>query len=91
MLGYALNAPSDDVQKMRLKQIRTFIGAMAEDNPDLANKIFHMIYSPDNMRGVKQERYIKLLENMLQDGERYKEEYRKASEEAFERQQEYND
>ena len=91
MLGYALNAPSDEVQRMRLKQIRTFIGAISTDNPDLGNKIFHMIYSPDNMRGVKQERYIKLLENMLQDGERYKEEYRKASEEAFERQQEYND
>ena len=91
LLGYALNAPSDDVQQMRLKQVKAFIGTIAVDNPDLANKIFNMVYSPENMRGVKQERYIKLLENMLPLGNKYKEDYRKASEAAFERQQEYND
>lgn len=87
MLGFALNAPSDDVQKMRLEQVKGMIGLIASEDPELANNIFHQVYSPENMRGVKQERYIKLLENMLPNGPYYKEQYRKAHEDAEARQQ----
>ena len=87
LLGYALNAPSDEVQRVRLKEVKRMVGMIAEDNPELGRKIFNGVYSFENMRGVKQEKRVKLLENMLEDAPHLKKQYQKHYDDAINRKQ----